>query len=53
MKIIVDGFGGDNAPGEIVKACVLALEEFKDLEIIITGQSRCDFLRSHFLQGMP
>ena len=39
MKIIVDGFGGDNAPGEIVKACVMAIEEFKDLEIIITGQT--------------
>ena len=38
MKIVVDGFGGDNAPQEIVKACVLAVNEINDLEIIITGQ---------------
>ena len=39
MKIVVDGFGGDNAPGEIVKACVMAVREFPDLEIIITGKT--------------
>lgn len=39
MKIVVDGFGGDNAPQEIVKACVLAALEMPDLEIIITGQT--------------
>lgn len=39
MKIVVDGFGGDNAPGEIVKACVLAVNEFSDLHIVITGQT--------------
>lgn len=39
MKIVVDGFGGDNAPSEIVKACVMAVNEFKDLTIIITGQT--------------
>lgn len=38
MKIVVDGFGGDNAPMEIVKACVLAVEEFPDLTIMITGK---------------
>lgn len=39
MKIVVDGFGGDNAPSEIVKACVIAVKQEKDLEIIITGQT--------------
>ena len=39
MKIVVDGFGGDNAPQEIVKACVLAVKEFSDLQIIITGKT--------------
>ncbi|MBR2221017.1 MAG: phosphate acyltransferase PlsX [Clostridia bacterium] len=39
MKIVVDGFGGDNAPSEIVKACVMAVREFPDLEIIITGKT--------------
>lgn len=36
MKIIVDAFGGDNAPLEIIKGCVDAVKEFK-VEIILTG----------------
>ena len=27
MKIIVDAFGGDNAPLEIIKGCALAVED--------------------------
>jgi len=38
MKIAVDGFGGDNAPQEIVKGCILAVKKNKDLEIVITGK---------------
>ena len=38
MKIAVDGFGGDNAPQEIVKGCIMAVKERKDLSIVITGQ---------------
>lgn len=38
MKIVVDGFGGDNAPNDIVKACIKAVQENKDLEIILTGK---------------
>lgn len=38
MKIVVDGFGGDNAPSEIVKACVMAIKEHQDLTIVITGK---------------
>lgn len=37
MIIIVDAFGGDNAPVEIIKGCANALEEHSDLEIILTG----------------
>ena len=37
MRIIVDAFGGDNSPTEIVKGCVEALKEHDDLEIIMTG----------------
>lgn len=33
MKIIVDAFGGDNAPLEIIKGCVDAVNEFDDLSI--------------------
>ncbi len=36
MKIIVDGFGGDNAPLEILKGCAQAVEEL-GVEIIVTG----------------
>lgn len=37
MKIIVDAFGGDNAPKEILKGCELAVSDHSDLEIIVTG----------------
>lgn len=36
MKIIVDAFGGDNAPLEIIKGCAQAVEEY-GIEIILTG----------------
>lgn len=36
MKIIVDGMGGDNAPGEIVKGCIDAIKKF-DINIILVG----------------
>lgn len=38
MRIAVDGFGGDNAPQEIVKGCIMAVKERKDLSIILTGK---------------
>lgn len=37
MKIVVDAFGGDNAPLEIIEGCVLAINKHKNLEIILTG----------------
>ena len=37
MKIIVDAFGGDNAPVEIIKGCAESLKEHEGLEIILTG----------------
>lgn len=36
MKIIVDAFGGDNAPLEIIKGCAMAVEEY-GIEITLTG----------------
>ena len=36
MKIIVDAFGGDNAPLEILKGCALAVEEL-GVELMLTG----------------
>lgn len=37
MKIIVDGYGGDNAPLETVKGCRLAADEY-GVGIILTGK---------------
>ena len=37
MKIVVDAFGGDNAPVEIVEGCVLALKKHKELKIVLCG----------------
>ena len=36
MKIIVDAFGGDNCPHEVVKGCALAVEKL-DIDIVLTG----------------
>lgn len=38
MKIVLDAFGGDNAPGAIVRGGVAALAEFPDFGIIFTGK---------------
>ena len=36
-KIVIDAFGGDNAPLEVIKGARLALEEFSDIKLILTG----------------
>ena len=36
MRIVVDAFGGDNAPLEILKGCELAVKE-ADIEIVLSG----------------
>lgn len=36
-KIVVDAMGGDYAPDEVVKGVAQALEEDKDLEVILVG----------------
>ena len=38
MKIVVDAFGGDNAPLEIVEGALMAVEKHKDLDLILTGK---------------
>ncbi len=38
MKVVVDAFGGDNAPVEIVEGAVLAVKANKDLEVILCGK---------------
>ena len=37
-KVIVDGYGGDNAPDEVVKGVKKALDEIKDLKVVLTGK---------------
>ncbi len=37
-RIVLDGMGGDNAPGEIVKGAVKAVKECNDIHIILTGR---------------
>lgn len=36
MKIIVDAFGGDHAPFEIIKGAMLAVDEY-NIDVILTG----------------
>ena len=37
ITIVVDAMGGDNAPGEIIKGAVLAVQEKKDIKVVLTG----------------
>ena len=38
QRIIVDAFGGDNAPAEILKGCRMAADEL-GVQIILTGSA--------------
>ena len=35
--VAVDAMGGDNAPGEIIKGCLMAVQEMKDVRILLSG----------------
>ena len=37
MKIIIDAFGGDHAPVEIVKGAITSANLLNDVEIVLTG----------------
>ena len=39
MNIILDAFGGDNAPKAIVGGAVQAVNEYSDIKIILTGKA--------------
>jgi len=49
MRLAVDGMGGDNAPKAIIDGVFIALEEFKDLEVVLFGQQDKmePFLKAH------
>ena len=36
-KIVVDIYGGDNAPVEIIEGCLLALSQVDDFDIVMCG----------------
>ena len=40
LKIVVDAMGGDNAPAEIVKGAIQALEAKNNFKIILTGDEK-------------
>ncbi len=37
MKVVVDGFGGDFAPVEVVEGAILAVKQNKNLTVVLTG----------------
>ena len=37
--VSVDAMGGDNAPGEIIKGCLMAVEQMPDVRILLTIDS--------------
>lgn len=38
MKVVVDAFGGDNAPLEIIEGVKIALAKYPELEIVLCGK---------------
>lgn len=40
MKIVIDAFGGDNAPIDVIKGCLLALEAYSDIELFLSGNEK-------------
>ncbi len=38
MRIVVDAHGGDSAPLEIIKGCCMAVDELKDISILLVGR---------------
>ena len=40
VRVVVDAMGGDNAPGEIVKGALQALETQKNLTIVFVGRKK-------------
>ena len=37
-KVVIDGYGGDNAPVEVVKGIKKALDNIADLKVVVTGK---------------
>ena len=43
-KVVIDGYGGDNAPVEVLKGVKKAIENIQDLKVVVTG--KCEELES-------
>lgn len=50
MKIVVDAFGGDYAPHEIVLGCIEAIKRNPELNLVLAGDK--DQLEKEFMQDM-
>lgn len=50
MKIVVDAFGGDYAPHEIVLGCIQALQNNPDINLVLSGDK--EQLEKEFMQDM-
>ena len=37
VRVVVDAMGGDNAPEEIVKGAIAAVNNHEDIHLILTG----------------
>ena len=46
VRVVVDAMGGDNAPGEIVKGAVQAVQAENDIKVFLAG--RAPFGPGHF-----
>lgn len=40
MKVVLDAFGGDNAPREIIKGAILAINQFDNLTVVLSGDEQ-------------
>lgn len=38
IRVAVDAMGGDNAPGEIVKGAIEAVNTRRDIQVVLVGQ---------------
>ncbi|MBQ3226682.1 MAG: phosphate acyltransferase, partial [Clostridia bacterium] len=38
MRIVVDAYGGDHAPTEVVRGALMAVRELENVELIFTGK---------------
>ena len=44
MNIIVDAMGGDNAPEEIVKGCIMAANDFGEIITLVGNKTEKGFV---------